>query len=120
MNDVRDMEPTTCVEAEPFALMVKDDSMEPEFAEGCIITVDPTGVARDGAFVLAEVDDVWVFRQLVADGNGFALRALAPGHAPVSIGRKLSAVKGVITQRAGRRRSYHKRYDLDRDPPASG
>ena len=44
--------PTTCIEAEPFALRVTDDSMEPEFATGCVIIVDPTGVAKDGACLL--------------------------------------------------------------------
>ena len=54
--------PATCVEAEPFALRVTDDSMEPEFAAGCVIVVDPTGRVRDGAFVVAECAGELVFR----------------------------------------------------------
>ena len=47
--------PTTCIEAEPFALRVTDFSMARAFAAGCIVIVDPTGVAKDGAFVLSEI-----------------------------------------------------------------
>ncbi|PID50217.1 MAG: hypothetical protein CR991_02725 [Proteobacteria bacterium] len=46
-----------CAEAEPFALQIIDGSMEPEFAQGCII------------------------------------------------------IEGIITQRTGKRRAYHKWYD---------
>ena len=114
------MEPTTCVDAEPFALLVTDDSMAPEFAKGCVITVDPTGVAGDGAFVVAEVADGFIFRQLARDGDGWRLRALREGIAPVALERGLAAIKGVVTQRAGRRRRDHKRYDVSRPrtPPA--
>ena len=33
----------SCSENEPYALQVIDDSMEPEFAKGCVIVIDPTG-----------------------------------------------------------------------------
>ena len=105
------MEPRTCVEAEPFALQVTDDSMEPEFARGCIIIVDPTGRVRDGAFVLAELDGEYIFRMLRDDGCGMRLEALREGHDPIPLAAGVSAVKGVVVQRAGKRRSYHKRYD---------
>ena len=38
------LEPSTCVEGEPFALRVLDDSMQPEFRRGCVIVIDPTAV----------------------------------------------------------------------------
>ena len=94
--------PTTCIEAEPFALRVTDDSMEPEFAPGCVIIVDPTGVAKDGAFVLAETDGEYIFRRLERSDGGDRLVALRGG---------LASVRGVVVQRAGARRRYHKRYD---------
>ena len=103
--------PTTCIEAEPFALRVTDDSMEPEFAAGCIIIVDPTGVARDGAFVLAEIDGEYIFRRLEQTDEGDRLVALNDGYAPVALAAGLAAVRGVVVQRAGARRRYHKRYD---------
>jgi len=102
--------PTTCIEAEPFALRVTDDSMEPEFAAGCIIIVDPTGVAKDGAFVLAEIDGEYIFRRLERTGEGDRLVALNDGYAPVALSAGLAAVRGVVVQRAGARRRYHKRY----------
>jgi SOS-response transcriptional repressor LexA len=111
------MEPTTCVEGEPFALLVTDDSMEPEFARGCVITVDPTGVASDGAFVLAELAERFVLRQLRAGDDGWTLVALRPGIAPIALGSDRTALRGVITQRAGRRRRDHKRYDVSRPRP---
>ena len=102
--------PTTCIEAEPFALRVTDDSMEPEFAGGCIIIVDPTGVARDGAFVLAEIDGAYIFRRLERTDEGDRLVALADGYAPIALATGLASVRGVVVQRAGARRKYHKRY----------
>ena len=103
--------PTTCIEAEPFALRVTDDSMEPEFAAGCIIIVDPTGVARDGAFVLAEIEGEYIFRKLERTGNGDRLVALDAGYPAVELTGGLASVRGVVVQRAGARRKYHKRYD---------
>jgi len=103
--------PTTCIEAEPFALRVTDDSMEPEFAAGCIIIVDPTGVAKDGAFVLAEIDGAYLFRRLERSAEGDRLVALKAGCPPVALTSGLASVRGVVVQRAGARRRYHKRYD---------
>ena len=103
--------PTTCIEAEPFALRVVDDSMEPEFAAGCVIIIDPTGVVRDGAFVLAEVDSGYIFRMLRRTDAGDRLVALNGGYPPVTLAAGLASVRGVVVQRAGARRRYHKRYD---------
>ncbi len=105
-------EPSTCTEAEPFALRVLDDSMEPEFRRGCVIIIDPTGRATDGSYVLVEGQtDVW-FRQLHKADEGWRLQALND-HYPVldEVASDLSNVLGVIVQRAGVRRSYHKRYE---------
>ena len=103
--------PTTCIEAESFALRVVDDSMEPEFAAGCIIIVDPTGVAKHGAFVLAEIDGEYIFRKLRRTDDGDSLVALDHRYPPIPIAPGLESVRGVVVQRAGARRSYHKRYD---------
>ena len=103
--------PTTCIEAEPFALRVVDDSMEPEFAAGCIVIIDPTGVARDGAFVLAEIDGEYIFRMLRRTDGGDELVALNGGYPPLTLAAGLASVRGVVVQRAGARRRYHKRYD---------
>lgn len=87
-----------------------DDSMAPEFEKGCVIIIDPTGLATDGAFVLAEIGDEFLFRRLAIRNARASLHALNPAYDPVELEHGLQAVKGVIVQRAGRRRRYHKRY----------
>lgn len=104
------METRTCIEAEPYALRVTDDSMAPEFPLGCVIIVDPTGLAADGAFVLAEHDGGYVFRRLRMDDDEIWLEALGAGFPVIRPQQGLSAVKGVVVQRAGARRRDHKRY----------
>lgn len=104
------MENRTCIEAEPFALRVIDDSMAPEFFQGCVVIVDPTGRATDGAFVLAEVADGCLFRRLRVDGDDVRLEALNPSYPPIRPEAGIASVKGVIVQRAGARRRDHKRY----------
>ncbi|HSS64141.1 MAG TPA: S24 family peptidase [Gammaproteobacteria bacterium] len=104
------MEPRTCIEAEPYALQVTDESMSPEFPRGCVIIVDPTGVVGDGAFVLAEHDGALVFRRLRVDSDDLWLEALSPNIPVIRPPNGLSAIRGVVVQRAGRRRRESKRY----------
>ncbi len=102
---------SACSDAAPFALRVTDDSMEPEFRRNCIVIIDPTGHARDGAYVLAQVDGEYIFRQLHMDGQRAWLEALKESYPPLALAGGITAIKGVVTQRAGSRRRYHKRYD---------
>lgn len=127
----------TCTDAETFALRVGDASMEPEFAEGCVIIIDPTALATDGTYVLADLSKVpevtwdqsrgltdteiehideegeYIFRQLLKTADGWALNPLNPEYRQRYIGDALSeSIVGVIVQRAGKRRSYHKHYDI--------
>jgi hypothetical protein len=83
--------------------MVLGDSMEPEFVDGDIIIIEPEGLATDGSYVMAWLNDEWIFRQLadvragrppmeptgrdvvgwiVALADGYRAAA-APGRAPV-------------------------------------
>jgi len=123
-NDVASKpEPSTCVDAEPYALQVLDDSMQPEFRKGCIILIDPTGHARDGSFVLArclpsnhesadfEDTDGYIFRQLKRYDDTWTLEALNRQYPGQPVSSDLSEIVGVIVQRAGTRRSYLKHYD---------
>lgn len=105
------MDTGTCVEAEPFALRVTDDSMEPEFKSGCVVVIDPTGVATQGSYVFAEYQGGFIFRQLHLENEKVILQALDERYPPIELTAGLGAVKGVVVQRAGTRRSYHKRYD---------
>lgn len=99
-----------CSGGEAFALMVLGQSMVPEFNEGEIIVIEPDGATRDGSYVLACVDEAWIFRQLRHDAAGWRLQALNPAFAPTPL-PDLSAVRGVVIQKAlpGRRRAS-KRY----------
>ncbi len=105
-----DAELEACASAEPFALMVLGDSMQPEFLEGEVILIEPEGLATDGSFVLARLAGEWIFRQLARYGAGWRLQALNPAYPAADI-PDLDAVKGVIIQKSkpGRRRAG-KRY----------
>lgn len=101
---------SACGEAEPFALMVLGDSMEPEFLEGEVIVIEPEGLATEGSFVLAELAGEWIFRQLARRDDTWLLRPLNPAYPTAAI-PDLGAVKGVVIQKSkpGRRRAS-KRY----------
>ena len=105
-----DAELDACASAEPFALMVLGDSMEPEFLEGEVILIEPEGLATDGSFVLARLAGEWLFRRLARHGAGWQLQALNPAYPAAEI-PDLDAVKGVVIQKSkpGRRRAG-KRY----------
>jgi len=99
-----------CSGGEPYALMVLGDSMAPEFVEGEIIVVEPEGLARDGAFVVAEVAGEPIFRALARRGDGWQLCPLNPAYPAIDL-PSLDAVRGIVIQksRPGRRRAS-KRY----------
>ncbi len=105
------MQASTCAHAAPFALRVMDDSMEPEFRRHCIVIIDPTGHARDGAYVLAEIEGDDIFRRLRMDGDRVWLEALKETYPALDLDAGITAIKGVVVQRTGTRRRYHKHYD---------
>jgi len=134
-NDSARLEPSTCAEAETFALRVLDDSMQPEFRKGCIILIDPTGRATDGSYVLAktvsastdgspseyavdedtgdaeELLEQYLFRQLRQESKDqWYLQPLNSDYQSDRVEIALEDIAGVIVQRAGTRRSYHKHY----------
>jgi SOS-response transcriptional repressor LexA len=99
-----------CAENEPFALRVLGDSMLPEFEEGAVIVIDPGGAIRDGCYVIAIHNDEYIFRQLRILEQRYYLQPLNDLYDTVEISG-LDAVKGVVSQKAGRRRKDRKRYD---------
>lgn len=101
---------SACDGAEAFALMVLGDSMEPEFREGEIVIIEPSGLAIDGSYVLAHVDDEWIFRQLQKTDAGWRLAPLNAAY-PVRDIEDLAPVRGVIIQKSvPGRRKLTKRY----------
>lgn len=59
-----------------FALVVHGDSMEPEFCNGDIITIDPGREAINGSYVIAKNGEEATFKQLVIDGESVYLKPL--------------------------------------------
>ena len=95
-----------CAGGESFALMVLGHSMTPEFNEGEIIIIEPEGLATDGSYVLAWLNEEWTFRQLLRAETGWLLHPLNPAFADTPMA-DLTSVRGVIIQKAlpGRRRA---------------
>lgn len=102
-----------CSASEPFALQVIDNSMEPEFKKGNIIIIDPTGLATHGAYVLAMVENGYIFRQLVIENNQHYLQPLHEDYMHEKRPITMDDIHGVIVQQAGAKgkRSERKRYD---------
>jgi len=101
----------SCSASEPFALRVIGDDMAPEFVDGHIVVVDPGGRVSSGCFVIVRYAGEAILRRLVVDGDRYRLTALGQGIAEIEL-TGLDAIVGVVSQRAGRRRSEHKRYDV--------
>ncbi len=108
-----DAELSSCGASEPFALRVIGDDMLPEFRDGHIIVIDPGGKVKNGCYVVANPDDEFIFRQLFIEDGRYLLRASQPGFAEIELTKGLQEIVGVVSQRSGRRRIEHKRYDLD-------
>ena len=105
-NSPADAELPGCAGGESFALMVLGHSMVPEFNEGEIIIIEPEGLAKDGSYVLAWLNEEWTFRQLLHTATGWVLHPLNPAFPDAPLPDRAS-VRGVIIQKAlpGRRRA---------------
>ena len=99
-----------CSALEPYALRVVGDSMEPEFADGCVVIIDPGHAPRDGSYVVVEFAGDVFFRQLVFDGERRFLKPLNPKYGGFELTPPYTIRGGVVQQR-GRRRSQHRHYD---------
>ena len=108
MNDQSDT--AGCSASEPFALRVIGDDMAPEFRDGQIVIIDPGGDLRSGCFVVANTNQGVMLRQLKIEDNQWTLHALDNNIEPVTIEPIPAGIVGVVSQRAGKRRSEHKRY----------
>ncbi len=106
-----DQELSSCGASEPFALRVIGDDMSPEFQDGNIIVIDPGGCVKDGCYVVANTNDEFIFRQLFIVDNHYFLRAIQPGLEEIVLEKGIQDIVGVVSQRSGRRRKEHKRYD---------
>ena len=103
---------SNCGASEPFALRVMGDDMLPEFQDGHIIVIDPGGTVKNECYVVANPNNELIFRQLIIEGDRYLLRATQPGFDEIPLPKGIEDIVGVVSQRSGRRRSEHKRYDL--------
>ncbi len=95
--------------SEAYALRVMGDSMLPEFSDGQIVIVDPAYPLSSGAFVVVDYGgEVILGRYEVEDGLK-RIVFLNADYAPLTLVPPYQ-IKGVVTQRAGRRRSERKHY----------
>lgn len=98
-----------CSALEPYALQVTGDSMAPEFWDGCVIIVEPGAAAQHGSYVVVDYAGDTLFRQLQIEGERRSLKPLNAGYPALELAGSYT-IRGVVTQRAGRRRSQHKHY----------
>ena len=101
----------SCASSEPFALRVIGDDMSPEFEDGHIIIVDPGGQLKTGCFVVAKAEGDVILRELKIEGDDYRLCSFKAGKVDIVLNRVHCDLLGVISQRSGKRRKYHKRYD---------
>ncbi len=100
---------SSCADAEPYALRVIGDSMEPEFIDGHILIVDPAMTPQHGAYVIIDYQGETTFRQFIVENGRKYLKALNSVYPAVELVENYS-VRGVVVQRASRRRKDHKHY----------
>jgi SOS-response transcriptional repressor LexA len=98
-----------CAAAEPYALRVIGDSMVPEFQDGHVIIVDPGMPAVSGAYVVVDYNGETTFRQFIVEGARKYLRPLNEDFPIIDLTGKYT-IRGVVVQRAGRRRKDRKHY----------
>ena len=100
---------SSCADAEPYALRVIGDSMEPEFLDGHILIVDPAMPPQHGAYVIIDYQGETTFRQFIVENGRKYLKALNSAYPAAELVENYS-VRGVVVQRASRRRKDHKHY----------
>lgn len=99
-----------CSTAEPYALRVLGDSMEPEFEDGNIIIVDPGTSAKHGSYVVIDYDNDTTLRQFIIEEEKKILRPLNKQY-PEQVISGEYRVRGVVIQKSNGRRSSIKHYE---------
>ncbi len=98
----------SCSAREIFALRALGDSMIPEFAHDTVIIVDPEAVVRDNDYVIAKIEEEFIFRQLKLRDKKFFLQPLNDLYETIEIDN-LNVLEGVVIQ-SGSRRNNLKKY----------
>ncbi len=104
---------SSCSGTEPFALQVLDDSMEPEFKKDCIIIIDASATVKHESYVMASVENGYIFRQLLIEDGKYFIAPLNEAYMHEKREIDFDALEGVIVQQASPKgkRSERKRYE---------
>ena len=86
----------------------KTSSVSPEFEINHIIIVDPSITPKTGDYVLFETSNSIILRKIDLTKN-IVLKAYNSGFSDMEI-KDTSSILGVVTQRSGTRRKFHKKY----------
>jgi DNA polymerase V len=106
------MNESSCAASEPFALRVIGEEMAPEFNDGHIVIVDPGGTVRSGCFIVADTDSGYQLGCLtIVEKKHFISKLCEPENLTL-LSAGMTSIVGVISQRSGKRRSEHKRYEI--------
>ena len=98
-----------CSAAEPYALQVLGDSMEPEFCHGHVVIIDPGMPARHGAYVVIEYQGETSLRQFLVEEDKRLIRAINVRYPTIELIDEYK-IHGIVVQRSGRRRKDIKHY----------
>jgi len=109
----RELTESSCSGTEPFALQVLDDSMEPEFKKDCIIIIDASAPVRHECYVMASVENGYIFRQLLIEDDKYFIAPLNEAYMHEKREVTFEQLEGVIVQQASPKgkRSERKRYE---------
>lgn len=109
----KEMMESSCSGSEPFALQVLDDSMEPEFKKDCIIIIDTSATIKHECYVMALVENGYIFRQLLIEDEKYYIAPLNEVYMHEKREIAPDALEGVIVQQASPKgkRKDRKRYD---------
>lgn len=85
------------VKQRTFALIVEGDSMEPEFAPGMRVVVEPDMDPENGDYVIAGNGEQATLKKLVRDGDDWYLKPLNPRYPikPLGSGRIIGVVRAA-------------------------
>ena len=108
-----DLLESSCSGSEPIALQVIDDSMEPEFKKDCIIIIDRNAVIENECYVMASVENGFIFRQLIIEDDKYFIQPLNPDYMHEKREVAFEQLEGRIVQQASPkgRRKDRKFYD---------
>ena len=98
-----------CSASEPFALRILDSSMSPEFEIDHIIIIDPSITPKTGDYVVFETRNSIMVREINISED-IVLKAYNSSFDDIII-KDTESILGVVTQRSGKKRKFHKRYE---------